>query len=57
MGCHAGDAESYDEFRDFFYPVVQAYHKVCRGAREPIATPALPLYCIRGSPHRTHRVA
>jgi protein-arginine kinase len=27
VGCHAGDAESYDEFKDFFYPVVQAYHK------------------------------
>jgi hypothetical protein len=23
VGCHAGDAESYDEFKDFFYPVVQ----------------------------------
>jgi len=27
VGCHAGDAESYDEFKDFFYPVIQAYHK------------------------------
>eukprot|EP01048_Picozoa_sp_COSAG05_P007095 COSAG05_NODE_489_length_9314_cov_115.648655_6_plen_559_part_01 len=27
VGCHAGDMESYDEFKDFFYPVIQAYHK------------------------------
>ena len=27
VGCHAGDAESYDEFKDFFYPVIQGYHK------------------------------
>jgi protein-arginine kinase len=27
VGCHAGDAESYDDFKDFFYPVIQAYHK------------------------------
>jgi len=27
VGCHAGDKESYDEFKDFFYPVIQAYHK------------------------------
>eukprot|EP00614_Pseudopedinella_elastica_P009180 CAMPEP_0172589612 /NCGR_PEP_ID=MMETSP1068-20121228/8274_1 /TAXON_ID=35684 /ORGANISM="Pseudopedinella elastica, Strain CCMP716" /LENGTH=232 /DNA_ID=CAMNT_0013385237 /DNA_START=63 /DNA_END=758 /DNA_ORIENTATION=+ len=27
VGCHAGDRESYDDFRDFFYPVIEAYHK------------------------------
>ena len=27
VGCHAGDRESYDDFKDFFYPVIQAYHK------------------------------
>jgi protein-arginine kinase len=27
VGCHAGDKESYDDFKDFFYPVIQAYHK------------------------------
>jgi protein-arginine kinase/nucleoside diphosphate kinase len=27
VGCHAGDMESYDDFKDFFYPVIQAYHK------------------------------
>ncbi|EDO49835.1 predicted protein, partial [Nematostella vectensis] len=27
MGCHAGDKESYDDFKDFYYPVIQAYHK------------------------------
>ena len=27
VGCHAGDNTSYDEFKDFFYPVIQAYHK------------------------------
>ena len=27
VGCHAGDYESYDDFKDFFYPVIQAYHK------------------------------
>ena len=26
VGCHAGDAESLDEFKDFFYPVIEAYH-------------------------------
>ena len=25
-GCHAGDAESYDDFKDFFYPVIEASH-------------------------------
>lgn len=27
VGCHAGDRESLDEFKDFFYPVIEAYHK------------------------------
>ena len=27
VGCHAGDMESYDDFKEFFYPVIQAYHK------------------------------
>lgn len=27
VGCHAGDAESWDDFKDFFYPVIEAYHK------------------------------
>ena len=27
VGCHAGDRESYDDFREFFYPVIEAYHK------------------------------
>ena len=27
VGCHAGDNTSYDDFKDFFYPVIQAYHK------------------------------
>jgi len=27
VGCHAGDKESYDDFKDFFYPVIEAYHK------------------------------
>lgn len=27
VGCHAGDKESYDDFKDLFYPVIEAYHK------------------------------
>ncbi len=27
VGCHAGDMESYDDFADFFHPVIEAYHK------------------------------
>ena len=27
VGCHAGDRQSYDDFKDFFYPVIEAYHK------------------------------
>ena len=27
VGCHAGDYESYDDFKEFFYPVIQKYHK------------------------------
>jgi len=23
VGCHAGDVESYDEFKDLFYPVIE----------------------------------
>ena len=26
VGCHAGDLESWDDFQDFFYPVIEAYH-------------------------------
>ncbi len=26
VGCHAGDKESYDDFRDFFHPVIEKYH-------------------------------
>ena len=26
VGCHAGDAESWDDFQEFFYPVIEAYH-------------------------------
>lgn len=26
VGCHAGDMESYDDFADFFYPVIEKYH-------------------------------
>ncbi len=26
VGCHAGDKESYDDFKDFFYPVIEKYH-------------------------------
>jgi hypothetical protein len=25
--CAAADSTSYDDFKDFFYPVIQAYHK------------------------------
>jgi hypothetical protein len=27
VGCHAGDMESYTDFKDFFYPVIEAYHE------------------------------
>lgn len=27
VGCHAGDGASYDDFKDFFHPVIRAYHK------------------------------
>jgi len=27
VGCHAGDRESYDDFSEFFYPLIEAYHK------------------------------
>lgn len=26
VGCHAGDKESYDDFKGFFYPVIEKYH-------------------------------
>lgn len=26
VGCHAGDKESYDDFKDFFYPIIEKYH-------------------------------
>jgi len=26
-GCHAGDKESWDDFKEFFYPVIKLYHK------------------------------
>ncbi len=26
VGCHAGDKESYDDFADFFHPVIEDYH-------------------------------
>lgn len=26
VGCHAGDRESYDDFKDLFYPVIEKYH-------------------------------
>ena len=26
VGCHAGDKQSYDDFKDFFYPVIEKYH-------------------------------
>ena len=27
VGCHAGDKESYDDFKDFFHPLIEAYHE------------------------------
>ena len=27
VGCHAGDLESYDDFKDLFKPVIEKYHK------------------------------
>lgn len=27
VGCHVGDMQSYDDFSEFWYPVVEAYHK------------------------------
>lgn len=27
VGCHAGDVESYTLYKDFFYPVIESYHK------------------------------
>lgn len=28
VGCHAGDVESYDDFKELFYPVIEAYHGI-----------------------------
>jgi creatine kinase len=27
VGCHAGDYESYFEFKELFFPVIEGYHK------------------------------
>jgi len=27
VGCHVGDMESYDDFQDFWYPLIEEYHK------------------------------
>ena len=27
VGCHAGDKESYDDFKDFYYPLIEKYHE------------------------------
>ena len=27
VGCHAGDLESYTDFKELFYPVIEMYHK------------------------------
>ena len=27
VGCHAGDKETYDDFKDFFYPLIERYHE------------------------------
>lgn len=27
VGCHVGDAESYDDFKDYWYPLIMAYHE------------------------------
>lgn len=27
VGCHAGDLESFEVFKDLFYPVIESYHK------------------------------
>ena len=26
VGCHAGDVESYQIFKEFFYPIIEDYH-------------------------------
>lgn len=28
VGLHAGDVESYDDFKDLFYPVIERYHNM-----------------------------
>jgi hypothetical protein len=27
VGCHAGDVESYEVFKELFNPVIEGYHK------------------------------
>jgi len=41
VGCHVGDMESYDDFADFWYPLIEEYHKgfvVNEPKREEITT-------------------
>lgn len=42
LGCHAGDRELYDDFRDFFYPVIQKYHSgfTVEGSKAPLGSPS-----------------
>ena len=28
VGCHVGDCESYDDFKELFYPVIERYHNL-----------------------------
>jgi len=41
VGCHVGDMESYDDFKEFWYPVIEDYHtgfKVNSPKRAQIST-------------------
>jgi len=41
VGCHVGDMESYDDFKEFWYPLIEEYHKgfvVEEKKREAIST-------------------
>jgi len=41
VGCHVGDMESYDNFSEFWYPLIEEYHKgfiVNEPKREEIST-------------------
>lgn len=41
VGCHVGDMESYDDFQEFWYPLIEEYHKgfiVNEPKREEIST-------------------